>query len=462
VGFPTGQAHWLRELAAQDWVQAVRADGHRNLMTIARGVSNWAVWATLASRPTWAKLLGGSGLSKTSLARWLRELRLRGWLELIEHGSTPRTRPMSLAGVEGNRAAVYALRIPLTHEQALASGQLVDETAAELTATTGDTAELSPGPSQELDYVEDINVTPSWSCRSLFERSTSGSSRAGKLVDNSDSNPSDQYKQKTTALRAGSDAKKLLDFSIMVAVTRYEMLACAEDLRRRMPVFARCSRKLVRHLCRPLWRAGWCNRDIAWAMDHRPTMFCQLNGHGGGGLISPEYVVSPAQFIRSRLRAWRQSDGRRGEFLPGYWTSRLGSAAADGQAREQVRARHGRAGAGLLRAGERALSARRIAEHGRAARVSRRAAPGRVDAPPDPVVEQHQARAERDRRRSALVAQARAELAASAPEQPTTCPPVRGAGEAAAVAAAGPYERALRRARAEGQAALRRGQRRRW
>jgi hypothetical protein len=457
VGFPTGQAHWLRELASQDWVQAIRVDGHHNLITIARVVSDWADWTTLNSRPTWAELLRRSGVTDTSLARWLRELRLRGWLELIEHGSTPDTRPMSQAGVEGNRAAVYALRIPLTHEQAvaLASGQLVDEAGAELTAAIGDPGELSPVRSGDLDHVGDINVTPSWSCRSFPKRSTSGFSRARKLVNNSDSNTPDQEKQKTTALRADSDAPQALDFSIMVPVTRYAMLACAEDLRRRMPVFARCSRKLVRHLCLPLWRARWCNRDIVWAMDHRPSMFGQLNSCGGV-LISPEHVASPAQFIRSRLRAWRQANGRRGEFLPGYWTTRVGSSAADGRAREQVRARHGRAGAALLRAGDRALSAQRIAEHARAARVNRRAAPGRVDAQPDPALEQYQARAERDRRRTALVAQARAETATPAQEQTTTCPPARDAGEA------GSYERALRRARAEGHAALRRGQRRRW
>jgi hypothetical protein len=64
----------------------------------------------------------------------------------------------------------------------------------------------------------------------------------------------------------------------MVPVSGFEMLAAADWLRRELPVFARCSRKLIRHLCGPYWRAGWCNRDIVHAMDHRPSVFSQPTG----------------------------------------------------------------------------------------------------------------------------------------------------------------------------------------
>ena len=40
-------------------------------------------------------------------------LRARGLLASVEHGSTPRTRPAALAGLGGNRAAVYLLTRPL-------------------------------------------------------------------------------------------------------------------------------------------------------------------------------------------------------------------------------------------------------------------------------------------------------------------------------------------------------------
>ena len=41
---------------------------------------------------------------------WLRE---RGLLAVVEHGSTPATRAAPLAGLAGNRAAVYLLTTPL-------------------------------------------------------------------------------------------------------------------------------------------------------------------------------------------------------------------------------------------------------------------------------------------------------------------------------------------------------------
>jgi hypothetical protein len=139
------------------------------------------------------------------------------------------------------------------------------------------------------------------------------------------------------------------------------MLIAGDWLRRRLPVFASCSRKLVRHLCRPYWSAGWTNRDIVHAMDHRPGLF----GQATGVLISPERIAAPQAFIASRLAAWRSAEG---VILPGHWSSLLTAAAATKTARHLVAARHGRAGAALLRPGERALTAQRITDHGRAAR----------------------------------------------------------------------------------------------
>ena len=442
VGYPGGQSEWLRELGAQGWVQAIRGDGHRNLMTIARTVMVWTVWETLESRPTWAELMTSSGLSARSVARWLLELRLHGWLELLERGSTPQTRPMALAHLEGNRAAVYGLRLPLTPERALA-------VAGELLVTELATAleELPAGPAAGREGGEpagpvDVNGTPSWSFRSLKERSKGGFSRASELVDNSGRNCPDREKGRMTALRAGSE-EEVPDLLIMVPVSGYEMLACADDLRRRHLLAGRCSRRLVRQLCRPLWRAGWCNRDVLHALDYRPSMF----GQPCRPLVAPDHVVSPAQFIRSRFGAWRGPDGT---IRPGYWTSRADTAA--GRARELVRSRHGRAGVRLLRAGEQALSAERIAEHGRAARTptpNARPAAGTSGAGQSRV-------ADRDGRRAELVARARAEQARTVGQSGTPTQEWTGHSDASGTA----YDRALTRARAEARSAPDRRRRR--
>jgi hypothetical protein len=185
-------------------------------------------------------------------------------------------------------------------------------------------------------------------------------------VDNLRTIPTDLPKKKDqkTALRAGSDKKIGPDWEVTVPTSRFAMLIAADWLRRRLPVFASCSRKLVRHLCKPYWRAGWCNRDIVYAMDHRPGLFNQPSGI----LICPQQIAAPKAFIASRLAAWRTPEGA---ILPGHWTSRLADAAAAQTARQLVAARHGRAGAALLRPGEHTLTATRITEHGHATRPPR-------------------------------------------------------------------------------------------
>ena len=183
-------------------------------------------------------------------------------------------------------------------------------------------------------------------------------------MDNLGTNPTNTEEKKNnqqTALRAGLDKKTSPDWETTVPTSRFSMLVAADWLRRRLPVFTRCSRKLIRHLCKPYWRAGWCNRDIVHAMDHRPGLFHQT----AGVLISPEHTAAPQAFIASRLRAWRTPEGA---ILPGHWTSRRTDAAATKAARAQVVARHGHAGAALLRPGERCLTAGHITEHGRAVR----------------------------------------------------------------------------------------------
>lgn len=52
-------------------------------------------------------------------------------------------------------------------------------------------------------------------------------------------------------------------------------------------------------------QAGWCNRDIVHAMDHRPGLF----GQTPEVLICPEHIAAPTAFIASHLAAWRTPEG---------------------------------------------------------------------------------------------------------------------------------------------------------
>jgi hypothetical protein len=375
---------------------------------------------------------------------------------------------MALAYLDGNRAALYGLRIPLTPEEALArAGQeLVGSLETSLRTAAGgsqpsprQTTNLAPEQASAV-VVGDKSVSLPRSFQAFKEELVGGSTRARQPVDNIGCTHPDQEEHSKTALRAGSEEAKRPDFSILVPGTEFEMLVAADLLRQHLPVFRRCSRKLVRRVCRRYWRAGWCNRDITHAMDHRPGVFSQPRGV----LLSPEHVASPRQFIRSRLRAWLTADGT---VLPGYWSSRVTHADAARVARQRVADRHGRAGVRLLRAGEQVLTADRVAEHGRHARLP-------VPAPAD--LRTGIDRARKDRLRAELVARARSEIAhlsdqvsaasatgTAAPAAPTPGETMPGALPAAGGhdASRSAYERALAKARAEGRVATPRGGRRR-
>ncbi|WP_410597810.1 helix-turn-helix domain-containing protein [Amycolatopsis sp. lyj-23] len=141
--YPKGQRGYLAALARADWVQDVRIDGRDNLLAIARVLALTANWETLETWPGWETLCARTGLSETTIQRWLQELKLRGWLVVVETGSTPLTRPMALRSMtlldgtevflEGNRRAVYALRIPLSPDEAIAwaAQTIAAEAAAE-------------------------------------------------------------------------------------------------------------------------------------------------------------------------------------------------------------------------------------------------------------------------------------------------------------------------------------------
>jgi hypothetical protein len=191
-------------------------------------------------------------------------------------------------------------------------------------------------------------------------------------------------------------------------------------------------------------------------MDHRPSVFSQPVRV----LLSPTHVQSPAQFIRSRLTAWRTPDGA---VVAGYWATKVADADTAHTARARVADRHGRAGAGLLRAGERTLTAERVAEHGRAARAQIRSRGAGAAVHPATPSRSPQS-PEADLQRAQLVEEARAELARRAAQvavektgpgggadtsAPVTPPPA-GPSPAHPVPTDGTvYERARARAHAE-------------
>jgi hypothetical protein len=357
-----------------------------------------ANWETFESWPTWARLMKVTGWCRSSVARYLQQLRIDGWLLHIERGTTPNFRPMGL--LRGNRAAVYALRIPrkpgemrpeeqpavdvdsAAHVVAEAEGVL--KAAAERIANE---ASVAPRPSEApaVDVIEVARslvtnpqltspVEESWTPTGLLEIFSLSElvvlSRASAFFHNScahadskhdqvqrlwNSQPSDgQWSGPNEALRARIDEEQGPVFAGQVPGTRAEMYAAACELRAAVPVFARLSAKKVRSLCKPYWRAGWTCDDVVFALRWTPASWTPRTS------TRAELVVSPAAWIAARLQAWHHPST--GRILPGH----TAAERAQETARRQVLARFGRQGLLALPGKARQLTVEHLAERARA------------------------------------------------------------------------------------------------
>jgi hypothetical protein len=334
---PHSQVEWLRLLEAEPWVQRLRSDARRRLLQLARCLRNWAGWETFECRPTWPELCSASEWARSTMAAWLRQLRLYGWLTVVEPGSTPQHRPMgSPRTAEGNRAAVYGLRVPLRADEAARAQRATDPAnAAQPGAETPGEPGAEVGTNAQLGGAGDETWTPSWSCFAFKEGFVGSSTRARDFFHSTRS-PA-PLGQQMEALRARSDQEKPgFFFSERVPASRAEMLAAACELRHQHPILARLSPRAVRSLARSYWRAGWHNDDVLHGLEYRPTSWSTLPS-------TAEYaVIHPLRWSQSRLAGWLDERGR---VLPGK-----SRRAAEREARRRsIERRYGRVGERLLR-----------------------------------------------------------------------------------------------------------------
>lgn len=334
---PDSQGEWLRCLEAEEWVQRLRSDARRRLLQLATCLRNWADWREYTCRPTWPVLCEASEWARSTMASWLRQLRLYGWVTIVEPGSTPEHRPMGApSSAEGNRAAVYALRVPMPAEEAR-SGQTIElvEILPQATVETAGKAPSSTATSAQVNAPVGKTWTPSWSFKSCKEGFVGSSSRARDFF-HSLPTPETLGHDQIEALRARSDEEQGWTFSSRVPVSDAEMYVAACELRRQHPILARLSPRAVRSLARPFWRVSWSNDDLLHGLDWRPTSWSST-------LPSPaEYaVIHPLGWCRSRLAAWRDDRDR---VLPGR-SQRAAQREADQRHRT---AQYGQIGARLL------------------------------------------------------------------------------------------------------------------
>jgi hypothetical protein len=433
---------WAAVFRTAHWLPQLRRDARDKVLALVSGLRNWADWSTSECWPTWARLCELSGWARSTLAAWLRQLWIIGWIDRIEPGSTPQHRPMgSPRQVEGNRAAVYGLRVPAYAER-LDEPQRQREAGQVLTDLTTTLA--------QLNAAEGKTWTPSLSFDLDNLRIELGHlrTRARELVDNVGGCPE---VEKIEPLRGRFDGRKrTFRFSDLAPVRRAEMLVAAAELQLQHPVAARLSPRAIRSVCRVYWRAGWSNRDVLWALRYQPTGWAALSS------LAEYAVIHPAGWVRSRLSTWRDERGRvlsgRGELAWDQQEPRITFAC--------YRENYGLAGAKLLVSDRFGQLDTLVAEHGRRC-AEQLAGERRADQARQRAVAEATAELERQRaaRRAAvektalqrqLVEQARAHTAVEASPAPV------GEREGATAAVDGdvlsPAERVARaRARAAGE-----------
>lgn len=271
------QLAWIRAVESHPDCGMLRADAHRNVTQLVWVLARWADWQTMTSRPGWDTLMSTTGLSRATVAAWLRWLRERGLLVVVEHGTTPRFTPRAeRRDDDRNTAAVYLL-----------------------TATSQVPADRAPG------FVDGTR-TPTWvlparcpeveRCRRYTRAREPGGREAPTL--------------RVVATDDPTGAAVLAPWPRWApAVTNVDRLALCLRLSGELPVVAAVGRaRRVRHLLRPWLQAGWTVRGLVYAIDHTPDG----EPHRFAWRSMAE-IRNPAGWLLHRLRLWRDPAG---ELLP--------------------------------------------------------------------------------------------------------------------------------------------------
>ncbi|MBN9748627.1 hypothetical protein DMP23_47460 [Amycolatopsis sp. A1MSW2902] len=292
-----GPAEWQQVLGDQPWRGELRRDARGKVDALVSELCRWSGWESGETWPTWDRLMSATGWARATLAGWLRQLWILGWIDRIEPGSTPATRPMG-SRIEGNRAAVYGLSVPAYADEAAkpALQREYTTTLAQLKAAIAQVKQLGQKnwtPTGSLDPVElrlEVNHLRT-RAREIFHR-LGGGSGGGK--------------DEIEPLRGSFDESGRRLWARTVPTTRAEMLAAAAELRRQHPVLARLSAKAVRSECRSWWRAGWCNDGLLHALRSRPVGWSGVSTARSHGVYA---VIHPAGWVRSRLSIWTTQTG---------------------------------------------------------------------------------------------------------------------------------------------------------
>ncbi|MEU1880914.1 hypothetical protein ABZ470_26705 [Streptosporangium sp. NPDC020072] len=228
---------------------------------MAAKLAAWADWTTMTTRPTEQRIADDLDLALSTVKRWIRWLRERGFLGVVEEGTTVRFRRGTRCGLDddgmGNRAAVWVLCIPLE----------LDEHAPDTDKTT------SEPPS--LTLPKRVNEGPTHT-----REGRSSSRRQGKRI----STTGEPTATPGTRKHALQVAQKLYDAS--------------STLQRLTPWY-------IRYLIKTFVAAEWTASDVLHALDHKPDGTAWTYTW-----TSRDQIRNVPGWVRFRLSAWLDEHGR--------------------------------------------------------------------------------------------------------------------------------------------------------
>ncbi|TMR89574.1 hypothetical protein [Nonomuraea basaltis] len=277
----------LRAVKEHPDALALKCHAYRNLTEVAAKLAHWADWTTMTTRPTEQRIADDLDLSLSTVKRWIRWLRERGFLGVVEEGTTNRFRRGNQCGLTedglGNRAAVWVLCVPAPELDE--SDTHTDKTTTEPPSCTSRRG-VQEGPTRAR------------------ERSTSH--RRKNRISTTD------------RLTATPGTRKH---------ARAQALHIAQQIHDESTTLRRLSPWYIRHLTRPFIAAGWTAKDVLHALDHQPDGAAWTYTW-----TSRDQIRNVPGWVRYRLAAWLDEHGRP---LPSK-SQRLAAAAARLRAEQDV------------------------------------------------------------------------------------------------------------------------------
>ena len=319
-----------------------RSDTQARTLLLARVLALHASWEIIdadgriirdgsVTRPTWAVLMGQTGLSRSTVAAHLAWLRQIGLLGLVAHGTTSDHSPAILATSdnEGNEAAVYVLCSPallrlvaVSHPDDLGAEHVHDGRDLPTDPTTGaprdditldpytgeihDPTDPSPQPAPPPTPAPNPEApTPPRPEEPVDEtRTPTGFSfvcnpptRATNLDPNGAGlRPALTGPSPRCPVTAGNIPEVPRWPLGSTPAGRKERQAAAAALQAALPVLGRVSTAHIAHLAREWFLAGWTPQDILTALNRQPD--------GTPWRHSTDIRHLPG-WIRHRLTPWR-------------------------------------------------------------------------------------------------------------------------------------------------------------